>query len=312
MFNKVKSPTEFSSLIEMITYFKDEKTCLKYIEQVMWGGIIDCPYCGNCKIYRYRDGINYKCAGCSGKFSLKVGTIFESSKIPLVKWFTAIYMLCVNTRGCSSYQLAKQLGTTQKTGWFMAHRIRKAFITPYKKLSGVVAVDECFCGGANINRHIDKKVKNRKDRTFKDKHTVVGFISNDRVVCEVIPSVKVEDLIPCVMRTVEKGSVVVTDEWPAYKRLNYEYVHSVVSHHERKFVSTEGLSTNKVENMWSHLKRMFYGTYNWVSKKHVQRYVDEFTFRFNNREYGQSFKVNLALFNIKGSLPYKKLVYGNS
>lgn len=307
---QVRSPFEFKSILELVTYFKDEKTCLKSIEEHFWGGEIHCPHCGMDKIYRFSDGIRYKCSGCSGQFTLKIGTIFENSKVPLVKWFLAMYLISVNTRGCSTRQLAREIGVTQKTAWFMSHRIRKAFIQDTDKLEGVVAIDECFCGGVNGNRHIDKKVKNKADRTFVDKHTVVGFRNEEKIRCKVVKNTKVMHLIPAVYQNVKKGSVVITDEWRAYQRLNNDFTHSVVGHHKRQFISAEGLSTNGVENMWSVLKKMFYGTYNWVSVRHVQKYIDEFVFRFNNRKETISIKFAQMLSKISGALPYKKLVYG--
>lgn len=310
MCSTIKSPAEFKSLISLLQYFKDEKTCLSYIEQTYWEGSPYCPHCACKKVYRFTDGVKFRCSDCKKVFTLKKGTIFENSNVPLVKWFMAIYFLSINTGGCSCRELAKHLEVRHATAWFMMHRIRNSFKQDKTKLEGVVQVDECFCGGANSNRHIDKKVKNRKDRTFKDKHTVVGFVGEDRVICEVIPSTQIVDLIPCVFRRIKEGSIVVTDEWPAYKRLNNAYVHSIVSHHERKFISAEGGTTNRVENLWSHLKRMFYGTYNWVSKKHIQRYIDEFTFRFNQREQNASTKFAEVISNIKGWLPYKTLVHG--
>lgn len=184
-----------------------------------------------------------------------------------------------------------------------------------EKMKGTVTIDECFIGGANGNRHIDKKVSNKPNRTFKDKHTVQGFIDGDgKLKCVAIKSTKNWHIQPSVKRHVEKGSVIITDEWKAYKALGYdyggEYEHLVVNHKARKFLSPEGGTTNTVENAWSHLKRLFYGTYNKVSRKHLQKYLDEFTFRFNNRGESHDAIFALIIGNIKGSLPYKQLVYG--
>jgi transposase-like protein len=311
----LKSPLEFKTLIEVATYFKDEKKCLSYLKQSVWRGSVDCPRCKCKKVYHHKDGVRYSCSGCKEGFTLKVGTIFESSKVPLCKWFMAMYLISINKKGCSSHELGKHIGVSQKTAWFMAHRIRKTFKQSDNKLSGYVAIDECFCGGVNGNRHIDKKVKNRKDRTFKDKHTVHGFIDSEgKMKCVVIKSTKNWHIQPSVRRHVEKGSVLITDEWKAYKGLGTdyggEYEHLVVNHKARKFLSPEGGTTNTVENAWSHLKRMFYGTYNRVSKKHIQKYLDEFTFRFNNRENNNAFKFAYLLSNITGNLTYKQLTHG--
>lgn len=176
----IKSPTDFNNIIEIATYFNSEEKCLKYLEQWLHDDDIKCAYCGFDKPYRYSDGKSFRCSSCQSLFTLKVGTVFEDSKLPLVKWFMAIYLLVNNKKGISSYQLARHIGVTQKTAWYISHKIRKAFKQEDDKLKGEVQIDETFVGGKNKGRHIHKKVKNSHDRTFKDKVTVIGFLDQNK------------------------------------------------------------------------------------------------------------------------------------
>jgi transposase-like protein len=224
----------------------------------------------------------------------------------------AMYLMINNTRGISSYQLARQIGVTQKTAWFMGHRIRKTFKQDEEKLSGMVAMDEAFVGGRNANRHIHKKVKNNNDRTFVDKVTVIGMLSAQKgLKCYMIKTTRNHHLQSAVRLNVESGSHIITDEWKGYQGFyEGEYTHSTVNHSARKFYSEDGLSTNGVENVWSNLKKMMMGTYNWVSRRHFQKYMDEFTFRYNNRKNKESINFGSLLKKVNHSYPYKLLKYG--
>lgn len=312
---KVKDASQLTTLAEVAIHFSSHQRCLEHIEKWLWKGKVSCPECCNEKIYRCNGGKVLKCSKCKRRFSMLTGTIFENTQLSLDKWFMAIFLICNNKKGISSRQLAAHIGVTQSTAWFLSHRIRSAFGQSKEKMKGIVCMDETFVGGANGNRHIDKKVKNKKDRTFIDKHTVHGMIDCDgKLRCTAIKSTKVWHLQPSVKRNVEQGTLIVTDEWPSYKGLgmNYggDYPHYVVNHKKRKFVSPEGASTNTVENAWSHLKRMFYGTYNFVTKKHVQKYLDEYVYRFNSRDLTQGERFAMVFSSSNTPLPYKTLVHG--
>jgi transposase-like protein len=169
--------SQFKNLQQLLDFFKDDATCKEYYEQKRWGGNVACPHCGSLKIYRTNRG--FKCGEklCTKKFSVTVGTIFENTKISLRIWFAAVYLISTSKKGISSLQLAEQLGITQKTAWFLNHRIREMLKDNDKeKLSGVVAVDETFVGGKNKNRHADKKAPQSQGRSHVDKTPVVGLI----------------------------------------------------------------------------------------------------------------------------------------
>lgn len=227
-----KSPEQFSSLFELFEYFKDEQTCLAYLAQQRWQGNIECPHCCHNKIYTLKGQVKrYKCAVCRKQFTAKANTVFEDSKLPLRKWFAAIYLILGHKKGISSYQLARDLNITQKTAWFLGHRIRHAIKQGSfsKQLEGIVESDETFIGGKNKNRHADKKVKNSQGRSFKDKTPVHGLLQRGgELRAFVIPNTKMENLIPTIFQNVKQGSRLMTDEW--YSHIPIYYEHEIVMH----------------------------------------------------------------------------------
>jgi transposase-like protein len=297
--------------MQVSEYFSDRQRCIDFIRDVRWNGELKCAHCGHDKVYTL-NGKNkrYKCAGCKKQFTIIKGTIFENSPIPLQKWFIAIYLLVSRKKGISSVQLSKDINVTQTTAWFMLQRIRYMLKDKVleSKLSGTVLIDETFVGGKNKNRHWDKKVKQSQGRSFKDKTPVLGILEQEvsvveerphklipgktvmektiikpgRLFCKVIPNTKAKTIKPIVYQTIERGSIIVTDEWQAYDGLSGIYDHHVVNHKLQQY-SNNGYSSNGVENAWSILKRSIIGTYHQVTRKHLHRYVAEFTFRYNNR-----------------------------
>jgi transposase-like protein len=312
---KVKDLTSFRTLMDVSNHFSNEQTCLDYLEQWGWKGNAYCRKCHSKKLYKCDSGKLFKCSECPNSFSIKTGTIFENSKLPLQKWFMAMYLLANNKKGISSRQLAGYIGVTQKTSWMMMHKIREAMPQATEKMKGVVAMDECFVGGKNKNRHIDKKVQNKPDRTFKDKHSVHGFMDGEgQLRCFAIKDCKQKTLLPSVRRNVEAGSVIITDELHAYKELDKswggEYEQLMVNHSARKFLSAEGATTNTVENAWSHLKRMFHGTYNMVTFRHLQKYLNEYVYRFNSRDTSHEERFRCIFDSIHNPITYKMLING--
>jgi len=278
---------EFTTLAQLTEHFADKQTCIDYLTSLRWAGKVTCTFCGNEKVYELKGSTKrFKCAKCRKQFSAIKGTIFENSPISLQTWFIAVYILTAHKKGISSVQLATDLGVTQKTAWFMAHRIRfalkaKSFDT---QLGGTVQVDETFMGGKNKNRHADKKVEASQGRSVKDKTPVLGIVSEEgEVRTQVIANTQAKTIKPIIQQMVKEGSILVTDEWQAYRDLRKNYLHVVVNHKEGKYVNGP-YSTNRIEGFWSILKRGVYGIYHQVSAKHLHRYCDEFSFRYNSRE----------------------------
>lgn len=304
--------SKFNSLLQLSQHLSNEKKCLKFIEQWRWNGEIHCPHCGMDKIYKYESREIFKCASCQLQFSAKVKTIFEKSKVPLKKWILAIYLNGANKKGISSHQLAKEIEVSQKTAWFMLHRIRKALQPEYKeKLEGVIMTDETFVGGKNKNRHIDKKFVKAQGRSFKDKVPVMGIMQKGgEIRCMVIPDTTNNSLFTSLKDHVKDQSIVVTDEYRNYKGIRKWYNHQVVQHRFKRYKNDEGYSTNAVEGFWGHFKRTIIGIYHNISKKHLQRYVDEITFRYNTRNMKSGERFALTMAKINTRLTYKQLVYG--
>ena len=249
-----------------------------------------------------------KCKDCKERFTVKVGTMFHGSPIPLRKWFIAIYIFSSHKKGISSLQLHRDLGVTQKTAWFMLNRIRDTFgYSSSEKLTGTTQADETFIGGKNKNRHANKKVKESQGRSVKDKTPVFGMVNSGKVSTRVVPDTKAKTLKPIIQEIVKQKSIIVTDEWKAYTGLSKDYQHEVLKHNEGQYKNNE-FHTNSVEGFWSLLKRGVYGIYHSASSKHLNKYCNEFSYRYNTRSHTDGDRFNLSLQNAGKRLTYKKLI----
>jgi transposase-like protein len=296
----------FKNLQQLLEFFQDEEICKKYYEQQRWGGNVACPHCGSLKIYRTNRG--FKCSEklCYKKFSVISGTIFENTKIKLQTWFAAMYLISTSKKGISSLQLAEQLGITQKTAWFVNHRIREMLKdSSSEKLSGTVQADETYVGGKNKNRHKDKKVENSQGRSSKDKTPVVGLLQQDgKVRTFVVSDTNAETLHTIMGDNVSEGSILVTDAYRSYIGLDKRYTHVTVKHENGGYVATIGnqkFHTQNIENFWSIFKRGIIGIYHFVSVKHLERYCQEFGYRYNQRDLNGVEKFNLALTKVSNA-----------
>lgn len=310
-----KLQTKFNSFAQMLEKLSDEKDCREFLEHLRWGGKPICPHCGcqNKDHYKLKQrgefkGL-YKCKDCRERFTVRVGTMFHSSPISLRKWFIAVYIFSSHKKGISSLQLHRDLGVTQKTAWFMLQRIRNTFsVAPDKKLTGTTQVDETFVGGKNKNRHTNKKTKESQGRSTKDKTPVFGMVNNGKVNTQVVSNTRSSTLKPIIEGMVEKGSIIVTDEWLAYKGLASNYQHEILKHKSSEFVNNHGFNTNSIEGFWSLLKRGIFGIYHSTSQKHLSKYCDEFSYRYNTREFSDGERFALSLINSKQRLTYKELI----
>lgn len=306
---------KFSNLIELITYFKDDNTCRKYLEYIRWQDKLVCPYadCKHDHINRYADGKRYKCSKCQRQYSVRVGSIFEDSKIPLQKWFAAIYLITSHKKGISSLQLHRDIGVTQKTAWYMLHRVRHSLgIHTDAKLSGIVEADETFIGGKEANKHEDKKTPRSQGRSVKTKIPVAGAVQRGgEVRATVVKNTKGKSLKKFLKENIEKGSTLHTDEWYGYNGLKRVYDHFVINHNQKEYVNGH-IHTNTIEGFWSLLKRGNLGIYHSMSAKHLQKYLDEFVFRYNTIDLSETTRFDKMLNNISTTLPYSKLIKNDS
>jgi transposase-like protein len=284
------------TLQEAIQFFTDFDNCREFMIAVRWlDGKVRCPACGSEKITYLANARLYKCneKHPKQKFSLKVGTVFEDSPIALEKWLPAVWMLCNDKNGVSSYEISRALGVTQKSAWFMLHRIRLAMQSgSFMKFGGgsEVEVDETFIGGKPENRHKDRKLRLNQIRSLRvrgdvwpGKTAVQGILDREqrKVRAFVVPNVRRNTLQTAILEQVEHGSKVYTDQAQAYAGLVDKFAHEVVNHME-EYVHGQ-VHTNGLENFWSLLKRGLNGTYVAVEPYHLARYVDEQVFRYNNR-----------------------------
>ena len=301
--------TRFKSLTEMLARFPDEQSCIDHLTAIRWRARPFCPHCGSTKVYNFSNRRTHKCGDCRQKFSIKVGTIFEDSKIPLHKWFMAIYLITAHKKGISSIQLGKDIGVTQKTAWFMNHRLReatktKAFTAPLKN---TIEVDETYVGGKEKNKHQNKRTRGTQGHSLKTKSPVVALVERGGDV----RAFHVEDtqrrtLHGLIEQNVALGAKVNTDEYPAYRGLDTFYLHGSVNHVGGKYVLGE-VHTNTIEGFFFGFKRGIFGIYHHVSKKHLQRYLDEFSMRYNHRDEDNGTGFVSLLINCNGRLTYKGL-----
>lgn len=302
----------FKNLPELIKYFSDQKTCLDYLEQQLWNGKPICPHCGSERVYRLANGKQFKCGNkktCDKKFTVLVGTIYENTKIPLSTWFAAIYILTAHKKGISSYQLARDLGVTQKTAWFINHRIREMVkVSQDITLTDTVQLDETYVKGKAKNR-TKKKRKLIADGIIKDRGAVVFGMVSDKAVLRVVPNAERDSLYPIINEVIQdKDAVIVTDGWVSYTGLDEQYRGHIVINHANDEYKVGPYHTNTAEGLWSILKRGIYGIYHHVSEKHLQRYCEEFAHRYNSRKIKDADRFVMTVQQSKGRLKYADLI----
>ena len=299
MFNK-----EVKSVLDLIQAFPTEQSCIEHLELIRWNGNVVSPFDSTSKVYKTKVG--YQCKNTGKNFNVKTNTIFDNTKLPLIKWFLAIWIATSHKKGISSLQLGRDLDITQKSAWFMLQRIRQCFgIENDNQLDNEVEVDETFVGGKETNKHVSKKSTNPM---VGKKATVLGMVERNGKV----NAVKIDERSQKVLTTeiiamVAKTASIYTDEWVGYNKLKRVYDHSVVKHNAHQYVNGR-VHTNTIEGFWSLLKRGIFGIYHFTSKKHLQLYVDEFVFRYNSREITSNQRFDLMLGNMENRLTYKQLI----
>jgi transposase-like protein len=306
----MKNAFEFKTLAEFADYFCDEATCRKHFTAIRFANGEYCPHCGHEEIYTFKDGKRYRCAKCKQDFRIQTGTVFGESKLPLRKWFMAIYLLSTTSKGMSSVQVAKHVGVCQKTAWFMAHRIREAHQQNKGQLFGKIEADETFIGGLSKNMHKKKREAAIKGTGGTDKTPIFGMKSRDgEVRAKVVPSVGMVALHKEIKTNVATGATLYTDGWVAYRGLTTLFNHTTVDHAAKQYVNGD-CHTNGIESFWALFKRGYQGVYHQMSRKHMQRYVNEFAFRFNRKANKMQSVFSDVVSNIAKSsqLSYKTLI----
>lgn len=303
------------TLMEAVRYFADADRTLAMAVSLRWPDGVHCPTCGRTDVRFIATRRIWECKEKHAKrqFSAKVGTIFEDSAVPLDKWFVAIWAVANCKNGISSYELARSIGVTQKTAWFMLHRIRVAMdagsLTP---MGGIVESDETYIGGLAKNMHAKKRKERVTKANASDKAAVMGILQRgdgvvpSRVHARVIKDANAKVLQGAIREMVEPGSMVFTDSLLSYRGLSKDYFHAYVNH-AVEYVRGH-VHSNGVENFWSLLKRTVKGTYVSVDPTHLNRYLGEQTFRFNERKESDLSRFRSVLRAVAGKrLTYKEL-----
>lgn len=309
---------QFKTLIQLLDFFKDDETCIKYLEQQRWGDTLACPFCSVINPYRTNRGFKCRDNQCHKKFTVKVGTIYENSKVPLRTWFAAIYLCTSSKKGISSLQVSRQLGITQKTAWFVLHRVREMLRDKAPAmLAKEVQIDETYVGGSVKNKHKSKIAKLKQQQGGKGltgrsdtKTPVFGIVeTGGKVIVKVTDWVTKKKAKQLIDSHVQKGSTMVTDGFAMYAFLSKgtDFTHVMVDHKKGEYVKG-GFHTNSIENFWSLLKRGIIGIFHQVSPQHLQRYCDEFASRYNTRQIADNQRFDLALQNSNGRLKYNTLI----
>jgi transposase-like protein len=300
---------QFASLHEMVAAFPDEQSCIDHLRSIRWHDGAFCPHCGSLKVYHFSDNRTHKCGDCRKRFSIKVGTIFEDSKIGLHKWFMAIWLITSHKKGIASTQLARDIAVTQKTAWFMTHRLRhaaetKSFNAPLK---GEVEVDETFVGGKEKNKHAHKKKPGSQGGA--NKAVVFGMLERGgELRARKVPDATAATVQGEIRQHVEPGTNIMTDEHRGYLGLDGIFNHHTVNHSAGEYVKHYFIHTNGLEGAWSLFKRQVFGIHHFVSTKHLDRYLDEFTYRYNRRDAGEGERMNDFLERVSGRLTYQELI----
>jgi transposase-like protein len=283
-----------ATLLEAVTYFADPDRALRHFVAVRWPNGVACPRmgCGSASVQFIATRKLWRCKECKRQFTAKVGTIFEDSPISFCKWLPAVWLLANTKNGTSSYELGRALGVTQRTAWFMLHRVRAAMIAQsLEKLSGEVEADETFVGGKQKGKGVFvTPIGQRKlaHGPATGKATVFGMVQRGKdgkpsqVRAMVVPNHKASSLIPRIYENIVPGSTLYTDALRSYREADRDYIHEFIDH---SLAYVEGrVTTNRIENFWSCVKRTLHGTYIAVRPFHLDAYLDESVFRFNARE----------------------------
>lgn len=307
----MKHIIEFTSIIDLLTTFPDEQSCINHLESIRWKNGVVSPFNPESKVYKCK-GNRYKCRETNKYFNVRTGTIFDDTKIPLQKWMMAIFIMSGHKKGISSHQLSRDIKVTQKSAWFMLHRIRYAFGSKsFDDNKGTYEADETYIGMLEKNKHKSKKDKHggySGHSAYMDKKPVVGLIKRDGgIVLKYIPRPNADNVQGFIKDNLKPNARVITDTHHAYRNMYQDYVHDNINHKQDKYVVGD-IYTNTIEGFWSLLKRGIYGIYHHVSREHIQQYLNEFAYRHNTRKMPDNKRFNAYLSQTTKRLKYQTLI----
>jgi hypothetical protein len=296
---KHPKPVHQMTIAQFEAMFPDEDACKGYLKTRRWPKGVHCPRCGNPKVYDLKSRQwHWQCTQCAPggstgyRFSVLVDTIFENTNKPLRDWYRVVHLMLTSKKGMSALQIKRVMGFgSYETAWSMCHKVRVALMEDIDQLGGIVEVDETFIGGLAKNKHIDKRGKGGgTGGVGSGKTPIVGAVKRKgNVIARVIENVRADTLCDFVREAVShKVSLLCTDQWTGYRKLNKEYPHATIDHSKDQYV-IGAVHTQTIEGFWSIFKRGVMGTFHKMSAKYMPLYVAEFQFRYNNRENADIF-----------------------
>lgn len=309
---------KFKTLIDLLDHFADEKVCHEYLAYSRWNGQPTCPHCATNDVTERKArskkaaalGIpEYRCKEitCGKNFTVMVGTVMEGTKLPLRVWFAAVWLSSTTSKGISSLNMAKQLGITQKSSWFVLSRIREMYEQSNNEpLTGIVEVDEKYVGGKVTNMH-EKQATAAKNKLNSGKTVVMGFVERGgEIRTQIITAATLDQMQPAVLANVDTSAELMTDSHQSYKTLHKIYDnHTLIKTEPNNYKTTGKNHTNTIEGAWSLFQRMIDGTYHQISRKHTNLYCNEFVYRYNQRTMG----LNMRFANAVAMVGKKRITY---
>ena len=277
---------EKMELIDTLSQYSTQEKCISFLEQKRWGDTPVCPYCQSERSSQKANENRHKCNKCGKSYSVLVGTIFESTKLPLMKWFAAICLILNAKKGISSLQLARDIGVNKNTAWYLQKRIRKAMDENDIYLQGIVEIDETYVGGSLVNKHFITKVKSGKYHKTGMGHKipVLGMMEKDgKVLLKVLKKAWGEEIQPIVKQYVNPSSIIVTDGFGGYAGLENHFNGHKILNHSKSVRAIDDYNLSSIEGFWTNIKRAIIGQYHKISKHHLQEYLNELAFKYNNR-----------------------------
>lgn len=274
-------------LIKITEKLNTQSKCMAYLERNRWPVTPICPYCNSTKSSRKTQEFRHTCHNCKRSYSVLVGTLFESTKLPITKWFLAIHLIINAKKGISSLQLARDLHVNKNTAWFLQKRIRQAMKDEDCILSGIIEIDETYVGGSISNKNYFTKLKSGKYHKTGMEHMVpvLGMIQRKgKIVLKVLEKASGIEIKPYIKTKVTSGSTIITDGFGGYYGLNDHFENHIILNHSKYKRSINKYNTSTLEGFWTLVKRSFIGQYHKISKDHLQDYLNELAFKYNNRK----------------------------